>query len=46
MLSGWSPAALKAIQHGGIEVRTSYDGMRILLDAERYDAVREALKGI
>jgi hypothetical protein len=43
MLSGWSPAVLKAIQ-GGIEVRTPYDGLRELLDNKRYDAVRAAFE--
>lgn len=41
MLSGWSPAVLKAIQNG-VDVRTPYQGLRELLDAPRYDAVRTA----
>jgi hypothetical protein len=41
MLSGWSPAVLKALQCG-IEVRTPYEGLRELLDNKRYDAVRAA----
>jgi len=40
LLSGWSPAILKAIQKAGVEIRTPYEGMRELLDDARYDAVR------
>lgn len=43
MLSGWSPAVLKAIQKG-VDVRTPYQGLRELLDAPRYDAVRKAFE--
>lgn len=43
LLSGWSPAILKAIQKSGVEVKTAYQGMRELLDDTRYDAVRSAL---
>jgi hypothetical protein len=39
-LSGWSPSALKALQSKGITVQTPYEGLRELLDAPRYDAVR------
>jgi len=46
VLSGWSPAVLKAIQKDGIEVRTPYDGLRELLDDARYDLVRSALDGL
>ena len=42
LLSGWSPAILKAIQKAGVEVKTAYQGMRELLDDVRYDAVRRA----
>ena len=41
MLSGWSPSVLKAIQKGGIECQTPYQGMRELLDDERYNKIRE-----
>lgn len=41
VLSGWSPAVLKAIQKGGISVRTPYQGLRQLLDDTRYNLVRE-----
>lgn len=39
-LSGWSPSMLKALQRGGVEMTTPYDGMRVVLDDVRYDAVR------
>ena len=39
-LSGWSPSALKALQTKGVAVQTPYEGLRELLDAPRYDAVR------
>lgn len=41
-LSGWSPSLLKAISAGGVNVQTPYEGMREILDASRYDAVRAA----
>jgi len=40
-LSGWSPSILTALQKGGVQVMTPYQGMRAVLDDERYDAVRE-----
>jgi hypothetical protein len=39
-LSGWSPSILKALQKGGVSVQTPYQGMRAILDDERYDPVR------
>jgi hypothetical protein len=42
-LSGWSPSVFKAIQTEGVKVKTPYEGLRKLLDAPRYDAVRVAL---
>jgi hypothetical protein len=41
-LSGWSPSILTALQKGGVQVMTPYQGMRSVLDDERYDAVRLA----
>ncbi len=41
-LSGWSPAMLKALQMGGVQVMTPYEGMRSILDDVRYDPVRRA----
>jgi hypothetical protein len=41
MLSGWSPAALKAITGpDGVKVQTPLAGLRAILDDSRYDAVR------
>ena len=42
ILSGWSPAVLKAIPKNGVQVKTPYEGLRELLDDTRYDKVREA----
>ncbi len=42
-LSGWSPALLKALQGGGVQVETPYQGMRKILDDSRYDCVREVV---
>jgi hypothetical protein len=42
LLSGWSPAVLKAITKGGVSVQTPYQALRELLDDSRYDKVREA----
>jgi hypothetical protein len=41
-LSGWSPAILKALQMGGVQVMTPFQGMRSILDDARYDPVRKA----
>ena len=40
-LSGWSPSMLKALQKGNIQVTTPYDGLRAVLDDERYEPVRD-----
>jgi hypothetical protein len=29
LLSGWSPAILKAIQKAGVEVKTAYEGNHV-----------------
>lgn len=42
VLSGWSPAVLKAIAKNGAQVKTPYEGLRELLDDVRYDKVRTA----
>lgn len=44
-LSGWAPSMLKALQTGGVKVQTPYEGMRRILDDERYDAVRALCAG-
>lgn len=41
VLSGWSPSILKALQKKGVQAITPYEGMREILDDERYDAVRK-----
>lgn len=44
MVSGWSPAILAALQSPeGIAAQTPLEGLRAILDAERYDCVREVL---
>ena len=45
-LSGWSPAVLKALQKNGVTVKTPYEGMRVLLDDARYDAVRVVVEEV
>jgi hypothetical protein len=44
VISGWSPAVLKALQKDGVKSMTPYQGMRNALDDKRYDPVREVLK--
>jgi hypothetical protein len=39
-LSGWSPSMLSALQKGGVQLMTPYQGLRTVLDDERYDAIR------
>ena len=46
-LSGWSPSVLKALQSpDGVQVESSFQAMRKLLDAPRYDAVRQVVEGL
>ena len=45
-LSGWSPNILKALQKGGVQVQTPYQGMRQILDDARYDLVRELFNDV
>jgi len=40
-LSGWMPSILKAIQKDGIKVITPYQGMRLVLDDDRYEPIRK-----
>ena len=40
-LSGWSPNVLKVLEKGSIEAKTSYQGMRELLDDERYGKIAD-----
>lgn len=44
MISGWHPSILKRIQEG-VKITTPWDGMRWVLDAERYLPVRKAFRG-
>jgi len=44
-LSGWSPSVLKALQ-SGLQVQTPYEGLRVLLDSPRYNAVRRTIGGL
>jgi hypothetical protein len=46
VLSGWSPAILEVLQNGNLSVKTPLDGVRAVLDVERYDAVRTAWDGV
>jgi hypothetical protein len=43
MISGWSPAILKALQSVGVRAMTPYEGMRATLDDERYVPVAVAV---
>jgi hypothetical protein len=45
-LSGWSPSILRAIQEKGIKVSTPYEGMRSILDNQRYNAVRKVWNSV
>jgi hypothetical protein len=40
-MSGWSPSILKMLQKEGVKVITPYQGLRLILDDERYDPVRQ-----
>jgi len=45
MLSGWSPSVFKALQSGEeIKVSTPLENLRVQLDDERYDPVRERVR--
>jgi hypothetical protein len=44
MISGWHPSILKRLQEG-VKITTPWDGMRWILDAERYLPVRKAFRG-
>jgi hypothetical protein len=42
ILSGWSPSALQILQTKGVVIQSPYEALRELLDAPRYDLVRDA----
>jgi hypothetical protein len=44
MFSGWSPSLFKYIMKNGFKVQTPYDGLRVQLDDELYDPVRDKIK--
>ena len=43
MLSGWSPSLFKVLTEEGARVQTPAEALRIMLDDERYDPIRERL---
>lgn len=43
MLSGWSPSLFKVLTEEGARVQTPMEALRIMLDDERYDPIRERL---
>jgi hypothetical protein len=43
MLSGWSPSLFKVLTEEGARVQTPMEALRIILDDERYDPIRERL---
>ena len=45
VISGWHPSVIKRIRDG-VNITTPYDGLRAVLDDERYDAVREAVRSM
>jgi Domain of unknown function (DUF2828) len=40
-LSGWSPNVLKVLERGRVSVQTPYEGMRAILDDERYGKIAD-----
>jgi hypothetical protein len=46
MLSGWSPSLFKVLQTEGIVSWTPYQALRVQLDDERYDLVREKVRAV
>jgi len=40
-LSGWSPNVLKVLEKGRVNVQTPYEGMRAILDDERYGKIAD-----
>jgi hypothetical protein len=43
-LSGWSPNVLKTLQSGNLEGVSPMEGLRVILDNDRYDRVRATIK--
>ena len=46
MLSGWSPSLFKVMTEEGARVQNSEEGLRVILDSERYDLVRQRLREV
>ena len=42
-LSGWSPSLFKVLLEEGAKVMTPMDALRVMLDAERYQPIRDKL---
>jgi hypothetical protein len=42
-LSGWSPSLFKVLTEEGAKVQTPMDALRIMLDADRYQPIRDRL---
>jgi hypothetical protein len=42
-LSGWSPSLFKVLVEEGAKVQTPMDALRVILDADRYQPIRERL---
>jgi hypothetical protein len=42
-LSGWSPSLFKVLMEEGSKVQTPMDALRVMLDAERYQPIRQRL---
>ena len=45
-LSGWSPSLFKVLTEEGAKVQTPMDALRVILDADRYEPVRERLASL
>jgi hypothetical protein len=46
MLSGWSPSLFKVLQTEGVVLQTPYQALRLQLDDERYDPVRQQVRSL
>ena len=46
MLSGWSPSLFKVLTEEGARVQNPMEALRVILDSERYDLVRQRLREV
>ena len=46
MLSGWSPSLFKVLQTEGVVLQTPYQALRVQLDDERYEPVRQRVRSL